>query len=172
MWGDLVNTGPMTGVSVRRAGPQDAEVAIEVVRDSITRLCVADHDNDPVTLATWLQNKTVETFVRWIASADNHIVVAELASVIGGVASLHTSGEIQLCYVSPSKQRIGVGTALLGALEAVASARGLRKVVLKSTVGARSFYEHSGYTPSGTPVPGVGRALCFPYEKAILPLPR
>jgi GNAT superfamily N-acetyltransferase len=172
MSGDIVNTRPMTGVSVRPAEPQDAEVAIEVVRDSITRLCVADHESDPVTLASWLRNKTVETFVRWIASADNHIVVAELDSVIGGVASLHASGEIQLCYVAPSRQRVGVGTALLGALEAVARARGLHQVVLKSTVGARSFYEHSGYRPSGPPVPGVGRSLCFPYEKAILPVPR
>ncbi len=159
----------MRGVFVRRAGPRDAEVAIAVVRDSITRLCVADHHDDPVTLAAWLRNKTVETFVGWVASADNHIVVAEVDAVIGGVASLHARGEIQLCYVAPSRQRVGVGTALLGALEAVARARGLHKVVLTSTVGARSFYEHSGYTPSGPPVPGVGGSLCFPYEKLIPP---
>jgi GNAT superfamily N-acetyltransferase len=162
----------MTAVSVRRAAPDDAEAAVAVVRESITRLCVADHGNDPLTLESWLRNKTVETFVRWVASADNHIVVAELDSVIGGVASLHRSGEIQLCYVAPSRQRVGVGTALLGALEAVARARGLDKVVLTSTVGARSFYEHSGYSLSGPPVPGFGGSLCFPYEKIIPSLPR
>jgi GNAT superfamily N-acetyltransferase len=157
----------MTGVSVRRAAAEDAESAIAVVRESIARLCVADHGNDPLTLEPWLRNKTADTFARWVASADNHVVVAELDSVIGGVASLHASGEIQLCYVAPDRQRVGMGTALLVALEAAATAKRLHKVVLKSTVGARVFYERNGYVPSGQPVPGFGRSLCFPYEKTM-----
>ena len=160
----------MKGVSVRRAAPEDAEVAIAVVRDSITRLCVADHQNDPVTLESWLRNKTLDNFARWLASADNHLVVAELDSAIAGVASLRSSGEIQLCYVAPGSQRVGIGTALLVALENQARASGLRKLVLNSTTDARPFYERNGYSPSGPPVPGFGRSLCFPYEKAITPL--
>src|SRR5689334_15396848 len=66
----------MTTVSVRRATPDDAELAAAVVRESITRLCVADHQNDPVTLGSWLGNKTADSFVRWIASPDEHLVVA------------------------------------------------------------------------------------------------
>jgi len=162
----------MTAISVRCAAPEDAEVAIAVVCDSITRLCVADHENDPVALESWLRNKTVDNFARWLASGDNHLVVAELDSVIGGVASLRSDGEIQLCYVAPGSQRVGIGTALLVALESQARASGLRKLVLNSTTGARPFYERNGYSPSGPPVPGVGRSLCFPYEKAVLPLPR
>jgi GNAT superfamily N-acetyltransferase len=157
----------MTRVSVRRATPDDAEVAIAVVRDSITRLCVADHGNDPLTLEPWLQNKTAENFARWVDSAENHIVVAELDSAIGGVASLRRSSEIQLCYVAPDRQRLGIGTALLIALETQARASGIDKLVLNSTAGARSFYEHNGYRPSGPPVPEFGRSLCFPYEKAL-----
>jgi GNAT superfamily N-acetyltransferase len=162
----------MTGVSIRRAVPEDAEIAIAIVRDTITRLCVADHENDPLTLEPWLQNKTADNFARWIASRDNHIVVAELDSAIGGVASLHRAGEIQLCYVAPDRQRAGIGSALLVALEAQAKARGLQKLFLNSTSGARSFYEHNGYIPSGDPVPGFGRSLCFPYGKTIPTLPR
>jgi GNAT superfamily N-acetyltransferase len=159
----------MMKASVRRATPADAEIAAAVVRESITRLCVADHQNDPVTLGSWLGNKTADSFVRWIASPDEHLVVAELDSVIGGVASLHTSGEIRLCYVAPERQRSGLGTALLVALEAVATARGIQKVILKSTVGARAFYERHGYVPSGDPVTTCGRLRCFPYEKPIVP---
>jgi GNAT superfamily N-acetyltransferase len=160
----------MTRASVRQATPEDAETAIAVVRDSITRLCVADHDNDPHTLEPWLRNKTTDDFARWIESADNHVVVAELDSMIRGVASLHRSGEIRLCYVAPDRQRVGIGAALLLTLETQASAWGLHKLVLNSTIGARSFYERNGYTPSGQPVPGFGRSLCFPYEKTILSL--
>jgi GNAT superfamily N-acetyltransferase len=158
----------MRRVSVRRAAPEDAEIAIAVVRESIMRLCVADHENDPSALEPWLRNKTADSFVRWVASGDNHMVVAELDGAIGGVASLRTSGEIQLCYVAPDRQRTGLGTALLVALEAAARARRIPKLVLESTVGARAFYEHNGYVASGRPLPGFGRSLCFPYEKTIL----
>jgi N-acetylglutamate synthase-like GNAT family acetyltransferase len=158
-------------VSVRPAAPDDAEVVIAVVRDSITRLCVADHQDDPLTLDAWLRNKTVEDFARWIASADNHLVVAEIDTVVGGVASLHKSGEIQLCYVAPDRQHSGLGTALLAALEAQARTVGLSKLFLRSTVGARQFYERNDYTSSGNPVPGIGSSLCFPYEKTLLTIP-
>jgi GNAT superfamily N-acetyltransferase len=160
----------MTAFSIRRAVPEDANVAIAVIRDSITRLCVAEHENDPLTLEPWLRNKTADNFARWIDSADNHIVVAELDSTIAGVASLRGGSEIQLCYVAPDRKRLGVGTALLVALETQARASGSEKLSLNSTTGARSFYEHNGYSPSGPPVPGFGRSLCFPYEKAILRL--
>lgn len=162
----------MAGISVRRAVPEDAEVAIAVVRESITRLCVADHQNDPVALEAWLRNKTADTFVRWVESADNHLVVAELDAAIGGVASLRGGREIQLCYVAPHRQRLGIGTALLVALETQARASGMHKLSLNSTAGARSFYERNGYTPSGAPVSGFGKSLCFPYEKAVLPFRR
>jgi GNAT superfamily N-acetyltransferase len=162
----------MMVISVRRATLEDAEIAIAVVRESITRLCVADHENDPHTLEPWLRNKTTDDFARWIDGADNRVVVAELDSVVGGVAALHRSGEIRLCYVAPDRRHVGIGAALLVALETQAREWGIQRLVLNSTIGARSFYEHNGYTPSGQPVPGFGRSLCFPYKKAILPLPR
>jgi GNAT superfamily N-acetyltransferase len=164
--------GPVEGASVRRAMREDAESAIAMIRESITRLCVADHENDPVTLEAWLRNKTADNFARWLAGSDNYVVVAELDSEIGGVASLRASGEVQLFYVAPSRQRVGIGTALLVALESQARAWGLDRLALNSTVGARAFYERNGYAPSGRPVPGVGRSFCFPYEKVILSLPR
>ncbi len=162
----------MTDVSVRRATPDDAEVVIAIVRESITRLCVADHQNDPLTLEPWLRNKTAENFARWIDDPDNHLVVAELDSAIGGVACLHRSGEVRLCYVAPGRQRLGMGAALLAALETQARTWGLDKMSLNSTKDARAFYEHHGYASSGRCVPEFGRLVCFPYEKTLVPGPR
>ena len=65
---------------------EDAEVAIAVVCESITR--------------------------RWIDNPDNHIVVAGLDSAVDGVACLHRSGEVRLCYVAPDRQRVGIEVAL------------------------------------------------------------
>ena len=162
----------MTGLSVRLATPADAEVVIAVVRESITRLCVADHRDEPLTLELWLRNKTTKYFLRWIADPDNHLVVAELDSAIGGVACLHRSGELRLCYVAPGRQRVGIGAALMVAVEAQARAWGLDKLTLNSTTGARPFYEHHGYRPTYGPICGIGRSVCFPYEKTLPPQPR
>src|SRR3954451_20742802 len=162
----------MTAVSVRRAVPDDAQVVIAIVRESITRLCVADHHNDPLTLELWLRNKTADNFGRWLDDPDNHVVVAELDAAISGVACLHRTGEVRLCYVAPDRQRAGIGAALLAALETQARTWGLDKMVLNSTKDARSFYERHGYTPSGQCVPGFGSLVCFPYEKTLLSRPR
>jgi GNAT superfamily N-acetyltransferase len=159
----------MTAVLVRCAVPEDAAVAVAVLRDSITKLCVADHRNDPHSLEPWLRNKTVENFSRWLNNAENYVVVAELDSAILGVASVHNSGEIRLCYVRPGRQRFGIGAALLAAVETHAIALGVHELTLKSSVGARAFYEHHGYTPAGAPTPGFGSSLCFPYKKAVAP---
>jgi GNAT superfamily N-acetyltransferase len=161
--------GPMTGVRIRSAAAEDAVVAVAVLRDSIKKLCVADHGNDPLTLEPWLRNKTVESFVSWVDNSENHVVVAELDSAIRGIASVHRSGEIRLCYVQPGRQRLGIGAALLAALETHAIARGIHKLTLKSTALARAFYERNGYRPAGEPTPGFGRSFCFPYEKTITP---
>lgn len=158
---------PMTRISTRRAVPDDAAVALAVLRASITELCVADHENDPRTLEPWLRNKTPAEFAGWLSDADNYMVVAELDSMIRGVGALHKSGEIRLCYVQPGMQGMGVGAALLGALEAQASAWRIPKLVLRSTTRARSFYEHKGYVTSGEAACGFGDTLCFPYEKVI-----
>src|SRR6266436_6755901 len=44
-------------VKIRDAKAEDARAAAQVLRRSISDLCVADHGNDPVILAQWLSNK-------------------------------------------------------------------------------------------------------------------
>ena len=153
----------------RPAGLDDATRAIEVLRESITRLCIADHQNDPKTLELWLSNKTTEHFARWLANADSHIVVAELDSNVCGVAALTRAGKITLCYVHPSTLRRGIGRGLLAALEAQARLWGIRKLELNSSLTARAFYERHGYRSAGDPVPGLGVILGYPYEKELAP---
>jgi hypothetical protein len=44
-------------VKIRDATPDDADAACDVLRRSISKLCVADHGNDPAILNAWLGNK-------------------------------------------------------------------------------------------------------------------
>jgi hypothetical protein len=61
----LASTVP--GMEIRDATVEDAAPACEVLRRSITQLCVADHANDPAILMPWLANKTPEIVASWIA---------------------------------------------------------------------------------------------------------
>ncbi len=67
----------MSALLIRQARPEDAANAVDVLRASITQLCVDDHMNDPATLDLWLANKTVESFRCWIETPTTHLVVAD-----------------------------------------------------------------------------------------------
>lgn len=152
---------------VRPAISDDAVTAVAVLRQSITELCVADHQNDPETLRQWLQNKTIEAFLSWLESSETYVVVGETDGIVCGVGSVHTSGEINLCYVQPGRERIGVGGAILSALETRARNWGLSNLRLKSSINARPFYERHGYVSTGASTCGLGRLRCHPYAKLL-----
>ncbi len=157
--------------AVRRADPRDAQAATDVLRRSITELCVLDHRGDADTLGKWLANKTPQNFLSWLASDDNFCVVAEADSQVVGVGLLHRGGEIRLCYLAPGAQRKGIGKAIYVALEEQAKAWGLRTLRLESTVSARQFYERQGFRSAGIVTPGFGISHCHPYEKQLQPNP-
>ena len=153
--------------TARIARPEDAEVAVRVLRRSITELCVPDHHNDPTTLKKWLENKTIENFHSWLAVKSNLCVVTESDGEVNGVGLVNREGEIQLCYVTPESQGRGFGSAILAALEDQARAWGVHKLHLGSTISARPFYERHGYISLGESTCGFGLSRCYPYEKGL-----
>jgi N-acetylglutamate synthase-like GNAT family acetyltransferase len=131
---------------IRQAKTEDACAACSVIRRSITELCHADHGGDEVFLGKWLSNKTVENVTRWIRRS--HVVVAERAGTLLGVAAMTDTGEITLNYVSPHARFQGVSKALMQWLEARARTLGLTECVLEATQTALPFYESLGYVKS------------------------
>jgi len=134
---------------VRPAVEADAAAAAEVLRRSISVLCVADHHNDPVRLESWLENKTVSNVAAWIGSPVNYCVVASMGDALCGFGAMTLEGEIMLCYVDPAARFCGVSAAMLEALERKARDLGLAGVHLNATVTARRFYEERGYVAVG-----------------------
>lgn len=130
---------------VREALPGDAAVACRVLRASITRLCTADHRDDPAILGAWLANKTPRTVGGWIAAPGHTVLVVERAGVVVGVGGVADRGEITLNYVAPVARLQGVSTALLRALEQRLRDQGVRRSRLVSTVTAHGFYRRRGY---------------------------
>jgi Acetyltransferase (GNAT) domain len=99
-------------MEIRDAVAEDAPAACEVLRRSISELCVADHGNDPTILARWLGNKTPEIVASWITQTGNTMLVAVEGSAILGMGSVTDKGEINLNYVSPDARFRGVSRAL------------------------------------------------------------
>jgi len=155
-------------VLVRFAVARDADSAIEVLRKSITQLCVGDHQNDPATLQRWLKNKTPDNFHQWLQDPQRHFVVAEVDGAICGVGMIRNNGDLDLCYVLPGKQRLGIGSAMMRALESQANHWRLERLQLISTVNARAFYERHGYISTGEEsVPGYGVVRDYYYAKSL-----
>jgi GNAT superfamily N-acetyltransferase len=152
-------------MQIRPARVEDAEAAIDVLRRSITELCRLDHQGDASTLAMWLGNKTPDNMRRWIA--DHTVLVAVEGERIAGVAALRADGEVLLNYVAPEARFRGASKALMRAIEASASGRGLEWLTFDSTATALRFYLSAGCTVTGPPQPGFGVAVRNPMRKAV-----
>lgn len=143
-------------MEIRDARVEDSVAICEVLRRSITQLCVADHGNDPAILARWLENKTPENVAAWVARSDNSLLVAVEGSAILAAGSVTDGGEITLNYVSPDARFRGVSRALLDALETRARRRGATRCTLISTETARRFYRAAGYAEAAASVDCFG----------------
>jgi GNAT superfamily N-acetyltransferase len=154
-------------MEIRDAVAGDAAAACEVLRRSISELCVADHGNDATILAKWLSNKTPEIVGSWIAQPGNSMLVAVEGGTILGVGSVTDKGEINLNYVSPDARFRGVSRALMAALEARAMERGSVQCTLISTETARRFYLSAGYTEDCPPICKFGTRGSYPMSKRL-----
>jgi GNAT superfamily N-acetyltransferase len=134
---------------IRKAMSDDAPAACVAVRRSIEECCLEDHQYDAGILTAWLQNKTPENFRSWFESPRGYAVVAEMDGQIAGTAMLGGNGTVALCYLVPEARFIGIGKAMLFALEDEGRKRGLVAVELGSTKTAGAFYQRNGYIETG-----------------------
>jgi len=155
-------------VEIRDATPEDAKAACQVLRESISQLCVADHRNDPAILNAWLANKTPEIVAGWARKAGNSLLLAVEGDAVLGVGSVTDAGEITLNYVAPAARFRGVSRALMKALEARALALGNTRCTLTSSETAHRFYQTVGYVDDGTPKGKFGARASYPMSKQIV----
>jgi GNAT superfamily N-acetyltransferase len=137
------------GIEIRKASPLDADAACSLLRSSIAEGCEADHRGRPDVLDAWLGNKTAANVATWFSSPTNHAVVAERDGELLGLALLTQAGKLALCYVQPGALRIGVGRALLAAIEEQARVWNIGKLFLHSPGSAATFFERHGYSNAG-----------------------
>jgi len=156
-------------MQIRDAQVEDAPHACEVLRRSISELCVADHGNDLTILTRWLNNKTPENVASWIARPDNSVLVAVEHGTILAIGSVTDAGEVTLNYVSPDARFRGISRALLSALETRAVERGNSRCTLTSTETARRFYQANGYVEDGRGEGKFGTPASYKMSKLLTP---
>ena len=154
-------------IAIRQAVASDAQLACDIVRRSITELCVADHRNDQNTLDAWLENKTVAMFERLINAESKSCVVALRNGQVCGFGHMNHSGEVGLLYVAPEARFLGASTLMLAWLEEQAARLRLPCVFLNSSLTAKRFYEARGYVQTADPRPGFGITSGWPMVKQL-----
>jgi GNAT superfamily N-acetyltransferase len=154
-------------VQIRDARLEDADQACDVLRRSISQLCVADHGNDPAILNAWLANKKPEIVAAWISRIGNSLLLAVESDAILAVGGVTDGGEITLNYVAPEARFRGISRAVLRALEARAVERGNRRCTLTSTATAHRFYRSAGYSDDGPAIGKFGTTGGYPMSREI-----
>ena len=158
-------------MEIRDARPEDAPAACQVLRRSITELCIADHHNDPAILQQWLANKTPEIVRSWIENPNNTMLVAIDGAAILAVGSVTRAGEITTNYVSPDARFHGVSRTMMTELEARTRQRGVTQCTLVSTETAHKFYQALGYTETGPAQCKFGTDASYPMTKNLIQNP-
>lgn len=144
----------MTRLFIRPAEACDAAAARDVLRQSISELCTADHRGDPAILERWIATKTPETVPGWIVARGHTLLIAERADAVVGVGGMTTTGEITSNDVAPTARCEGVSTAMLAALEDRLRGQGVRRRRLSSTATAHGVCHGRSHVD-------VGRAVAF-----------
>ena len=153
---------------IREATVADAAKACEVLRASITELCLADHNQNPEVLGRWLASKTPENVAGWADNIGRSLLVAVEDDAVLAVGGVTDQGEITLNYVSPKARFRGVSAALLKALEERAVERGAVSATLLSTETAHRFYLSRGYRDTGLPQGKFGTTSSYPMTRELV----
>jgi putative acetyltransferase len=154
-------------VRLRPAREADRQALWGIHSRSVKELCRGAYSSREI--ATWVALLRPERYLR----PGQVVLVAEHARLLVGFAQFNPpAGELEALYVLPEAAGAGVGSALLGAVEAQALEAGVVRLRLDASLNAQAFYERRGYQPVHLNVrvltPDIQLA-CVRMEKALGP---
>lgn len=133
-----------SSLKIRRAGPDDLAAATMLVETAWTA------SNAEFLPALTMVLLTAENSVAGLmASRSQELWLAETPDSIAAVLGADRNGYIWACYVHPTHQRQGVGTALMAAVKAHFSGKGLDALhldIIEENTAALTFYLKLGWT--------------------------
>lgn len=144
-------SGGAVATSIRPARLSDVLAMAQVHHGAVHGLAGSHYSAD--LLAQWAPPVSLARAERLYREAQDsgaiHIVAETDGEIVGfGVVAPERS-EIIACYVAASVARSGVGSALLGELEALARAAGCDHLSLHASLNAKGFYRAHLYRETG-----------------------
>lgn len=127
-------------ILISYAKPDDATAMIAVIQSSITHLCAADHENDRQELYDWLNNKTHQNMLTWIADDQLFMMKTMIDGQIVSVGCANNAGRILMNYVAPKYQYQGISKMMMQKLEACLLSVNIKIATLESSKTAYKFY--------------------------------
>jgi putative acetyltransferase len=129
-----------TKLTVRAYRPGDLDAVIAIFVGAVRE--VASKDYTPAQIDAWATVDRAE-WEPWRLTRPTWI--AELGDASAGFADLESDGHLDMMFVHPDYQRIGVATALLESIEAAARQRSILRIFTEASITARPFFERRGF---------------------------
>lgn len=132
---------PKTKLSVRDYRADDCDATIAIFLAAIRE--VASRDYTPDEIEAWAQVEDRDTWATRRASRPSWVVECEGVTI--GFSDLEQDGHLDMMFVHPAYQGIGVASLLLGKVEDEARRQGLGRIFTEASLTARPFFEHRGF---------------------------
>ena len=127
-------------VWIRPYNPSDLDAVITIFESAVRE--IASKDYNSAQIHAWAQVDRDAWVLRalsrptWVAVIDNFPV---------GFTDLECDGHLDMMYVHPRYQRMGVATALLDRVERAAWALGLSRLFTEASITAKPFFAKHGF---------------------------
>lgn len=133
-----MNINPALTIKPYRLADLDAVIAI--FQEAVQK--VAARDYDQAQIDAWAQVDRD----RWEARRFSRPTwIAFVGPSPVGFTDLEADGHLDMMFVHPAHQGVGVATALLGRVEAFAQEQGLARLFTEASITARLFFERRGF---------------------------
>ena len=128
------------GITLRRYVTEDLDDVIGIFQRAIRE--VASRDYDPAQVAAWSQVDR-DDWEPWRLTRPTWVAV--LGKKIVGFSDLEADGHLDMMFVHPDHQGIGVASMLLATVENAARQQGLRRMFTEASITAGPFFERRGF---------------------------
>jgi putative acetyltransferase len=128
-------------VQIRPYVAADCDFTIGIFLGAIRE--VASKDYSPAQVAAWGKVEDREAWARRRASRPTWI--GEHEGVPVGFSDLEPEGHLDMLFVHPDYQGIGVASALVAKVESEAGKLGLTRLTAEASLTARPFFERRGF---------------------------
>lgn len=129
-------------VRIRPYRPADAPALLDLFRETIRRVNARDYGPDQIR--AWASDEIDPE--AWSGRFSGRFVaVAEVEGRLAGFAELEPDGHIDRFYVSADHQGMGVGSAMMGAIEGEAHRLGVARLSAEVSLTALAFFERMGF---------------------------